>query len=44
MMHGWQSESADGTKGELCFLEWSQWLQWPPHPHLLDVVWRRAVV
>jgi hypothetical protein len=22
VMHGWQSESADETKGELCFLEW----------------------
>ena len=51
MMHGWQSESTDGPKSgwsmlELCFLEWLllQWLQWSPHPQLLDVVWCSAVV
>ena len=26
---------------KLCFLEW---LQWSPHPQLLDVVWCSAVV
>ena len=26
------------------FWEWLQWLQWSPHPQLLDVVWRSAVV
>ena len=38
MMHGWQSESTDGTERwlELCFLEW---LQRSPQPQLLDVVW-----
>ena len=37
MMHGWQSEPTDGPKdGWSCvFLEW---LQWSPHPQLLDVV------
>ena len=29
---------------ELCFLEWSQWLRWSPHPQLLDVVWCSAAV
>ena len=29
---------------ELCFLECVQWLQWSPHPQLLDVVWCSAVV
>ena len=26
------------------FLEWFQWLQWSPHPQVLDVVWCSAVV
>ena len=45
VMHGWQGESTDGPKGG-----WSrvfgvlQWLQWSPHPELLDVVWHSAVV
>ena len=45
-MHGWQSESTDGPEGglELCFLEWSQWLQWSPYPQLLDVVWCSVAV
>ena len=29
---------------KLCFLEWLQCLQWPPHPQLLDVVSCSAVV
>ena len=41
MMHGWQSESTDGPT---CFLECLQWLQWSPHPQLLDVVWCSAAV
>ena len=40
MMRGWQSESTDtgGPKGvwSCVFLELSQWLQWSPHPQLLD--------
>ena len=31
-------------KVELCFLECLQWLQWSPHPQLLDVVWCSVVV
>ena len=30
--------------GVVFFWEWLQWLQWSPHPHLLDVVWCSAVV
>ena len=43
-MHGWRNEPTDGPKdGSNCFfLECLQWLQWPPHPQLLDVVWRSA--
>ena len=47
MNHRWQSESTDGPRGGwscVFFLEWPQWLQWSPHPQLLDVVWRSAVV
>ena len=46
MMHGWQREPTDGPKRwlELCFLEWLQRLQWPPHPQLLDVAWCSAAV
>ena len=46
MMHGWQSEPTDGPKGawSCVFLEWLQWLQRSPHPHLLDVVWCSAAV
>ena len=29
---------------EVVFLERLQWLQWSPHPQLLDVVWCSAVV
>jgi hypothetical protein len=29
---------------ELCLLEWLRWLQWSPHPQLLDVVWCTATV
>ena len=29
---------------ELCLLECLQWLQWSPHPQLLDVVWCTATV
>ena len=29
---------------ELCLVEWLQWLQWSPHPQLLDVVWCTATV
>lgn len=36
MMHGWQSNTTDGTKGGCDFLER---LQWSPHPQLQDVVW-----
>ena len=45
-MHGWQSESTDGLKGgwSCVFLGWLRWLQWSPHPQLLDEVWRSAVV
>ena len=47
MMHRWQRESTDGPKGGwsgVFFLEWPQWLQWSPHPQLLDVVWCSAAV
>ena len=38
--HRWQSKSTDGLKGgwSCVFLECLQWLQWSPHPKLLDVV------
>ena len=43
--HGWQGESTDGPKGGWsCVVEWLQWLQWSPHPQLLDVAWRSAIV
>ena len=29
---------------DLCLLEWLRWLQWPPHPQLLDWVWCSAAV
>ena len=29
---------------ELCLLEWLRWLQWSPHPQLLDWVWCSAAV
>ena len=29
---------------ELCFLGWLRWLQWSPHPQLLDEVWHSALV
>ena len=29
---------------ELCFSEWLHWLQWSPHPQLLDVVRCSAAV
>ena len=46
MNHGWHSESTDGPKGGWSCAFWSgvQWLQWSPHPQLLDVVWCSAVV
>ena len=46
MTHGWQSESTDESKGgrSCAFFECLQWLQWSPHPQLLDVVWCSAVV
>jgi len=40
---GWQSESTDGPKGDWSCAFW-QWLQWPPHSQLLDVVWCSGVV
>ena len=36
MMHGWQSESTDGPKGGWGYV-FLEWLQWSPHPQLLDV-------
>ena len=41
MTHGWQSESTDGRKSGWSCAFWSAcngWLQWSPHPQLLDVV------
>ena len=40
------AERIQWTEGwlELCFLECLEWLQWSPHPQLLDVVWCSAVV
>ena len=38
-IHGWTDRWL-----KLCFLECLQWLQWSPHPQLLDVVWCSAVV
>ena len=42
----WMAERIQWTEGwlELCFLECLEWLQWSPHPQLLDVVWCSAVV
>ena len=44
MNQGWQSESNDGLKGgwSCVFSERLQWLQWSPHPQMLDVVWCSA--
>ena len=36
-MHERQSETTDESTGGM-FFEWLQWLQWSPHPQLLDVV------
>ena len=46
MMLGWQSESTDGPKGgrSCVFLGCLQWLQWSPHPQMLDFVWCSAIV
>ena len=41
---GWQSKSTDGPKGDWSYLERLQWLQWSPHPQVLDVVWCSAAV
>ena len=41
------SSTAQGGGGrwlDLCLLEWLRWLQWSPHPQLLDVVWCTAAV
>ena len=43
-MQGWQSKSTDGPKGDWSYLELLQWLQWSPHPQVLDVVWCSAAV
>ena len=44
MMHGWQSKVTHGPKGGWSCSVWNGWLQWSPHPQLLDVVWCSAVV
>ena len=44
MMHGWQSESADGLKGGWSCIfffgggEWLQWLQWSAGCSVYNVV------
>ena len=46
MMHGWQSESADGPKGDWsCIFGGGEWLQWRNGcSGLLDVAWCSALV